>query len=202
MSSPAMLGIKEHRDSIRDYQRAQSAMQFYNYQGDGTIHKKQYTGKQWLRLDVSPLSGAVSPQRTGPLGSTIASLLAGPRRSTQGGECSGASRQTAARHQRLPTRPLVGGGGAAGCVHCGLRSLYARRFTFSQVEILEFSQKDEAAVKISRVNGRAAAGSSCHRCSASCFSSHHAESLPDPECQIVLFGFVLKYKTQQTELSI
>ncbi|KAM3607471.1 uncharacterized protein V6R79_008315 [Siganus canaliculatus] len=43
-SSPAMLGIKEHRDTIRDYQRAQSTMQFYNYQGDNTIHKKQYTG--------------------------------------------------------------------------------------------------------------------------------------------------------------
>ncbi|XP_022074245.1 plakophilin-4 isoform X4 [Acanthochromis polyacanthus] len=43
-SSPAMLGIKEHRDTIRDYQRAQSTMQFYNYQGDNSIHKKQYTG--------------------------------------------------------------------------------------------------------------------------------------------------------------
>ncbi|XP_028248960.1 plakophilin-4 isoform X2 [Parambassis ranga] len=39
-SSPAMLGIKEHRD----YQRAQSTMQFYNYQGDNSIHKKHYTG--------------------------------------------------------------------------------------------------------------------------------------------------------------
>ncbi|XP_041857265.1 plakophilin-4-like isoform X4 [Melanotaenia boesemani] len=43
-SSPAVLGIKEHRDTIRDYQRAQSAMQFYNYQGDSSIHRKQYTG--------------------------------------------------------------------------------------------------------------------------------------------------------------
>uniref|UniRef100_UPI0037E72798 plakophilin-4-like isoform X2 n=1 Tax=Semicossyphus pulcher TaxID=241346 RepID=UPI0037E72798 len=43
-SSPAMLGIKEHRDTIRDYQRAQSTMQFYNYQGDNSIHKNQYTG--------------------------------------------------------------------------------------------------------------------------------------------------------------
>uniref|UniRef100_A0A672I5L1 Plakophilin 4 n=1 Tax=Salarias fasciatus TaxID=181472 RepID=A0A672I5L1_SALFA len=43
-SSPAMLGIKEHRDTIRDYQRAQSTMQFYNYQGDNSIHKKQYLG--------------------------------------------------------------------------------------------------------------------------------------------------------------
>lgn len=43
-SSPAMLGIKEHRDTIRDYQRAQSTMQFYNYQGDGSDPKKQYTG--------------------------------------------------------------------------------------------------------------------------------------------------------------
>uniref|UniRef100_A0A673CYT3 Plakophilin 4 n=1 Tax=Sphaeramia orbicularis TaxID=375764 RepID=A0A673CYT3_9TELE len=43
-SSPAMLGIKEHRDTIRDYQRAQSTMQFYNYQGDNSVHKNQYTG--------------------------------------------------------------------------------------------------------------------------------------------------------------
>ncbi|MEQ2161499.1 Plakophilin-4 [Goodea atripinnis] len=47
-SSPAMLGIKEHRGSIRDYQRAQSTMQFYNYQGDGSIHRKQYTDGHFL----------------------------------------------------------------------------------------------------------------------------------------------------------
>ncbi|XP_035249013.1 plakophilin-4-like isoform X3 [Anguilla anguilla] len=40
-SSPAMLGIKEHRS---DYQRTKSSMQFYNYQGDNNIHKSQYTG--------------------------------------------------------------------------------------------------------------------------------------------------------------
>ncbi|XP_072300444.1 plakophilin-4 isoform X2 [Eucyclogobius newberryi] len=43
-SSPAMLGIKERRDTMRDYQRAQSTMQFYSYQGDNTVHKNQYTG--------------------------------------------------------------------------------------------------------------------------------------------------------------
>ncbi|XP_076018136.1 plakophilin-4-like isoform X2 [Genypterus blacodes] len=43
-SSPAMLGIKEHRETNRDYQRAQSTMQFYNYQGDNNVHKNQYTG--------------------------------------------------------------------------------------------------------------------------------------------------------------
>lgn len=48
MSSPAMLGMKEHRDTIRDYQRAQSTMQFYNFQGDNTIHKNQYTGTQTM----------------------------------------------------------------------------------------------------------------------------------------------------------
>ncbi|XP_037645253.1 plakophilin-4-like isoform X4 [Sebastes umbrosus] len=42
-SSPAVL-VKEHRDSIRDYQRAPSTMQFYNYQGGNSIHKNQYTG--------------------------------------------------------------------------------------------------------------------------------------------------------------
>lgn len=45
-SSPAMLGIKEHRDSVRDYQRVQSTMQFYNYQGDNNIHKNQYPGTE------------------------------------------------------------------------------------------------------------------------------------------------------------
>ncbi|XP_045062489.1 plakophilin-4-like isoform X1 [Coregonus clupeaformis] len=40
-SSPAMLGIKEHRS---DYQRAQSTMQFYKNQGDNNVHKYRYTG--------------------------------------------------------------------------------------------------------------------------------------------------------------
>ncbi|XP_036395980.1 plakophilin-4-like isoform X2 [Megalops cyprinoides] len=40
-SSPAMLGIKEHRS---DYQRTQSSMQYYNYQGDNNVHKSQHTG--------------------------------------------------------------------------------------------------------------------------------------------------------------
>ncbi|KAI1898266.1 hypothetical protein AGOR_G00070560 [Albula goreensis] len=40
-SSPAMLGIKEHHS---DYQRTQSSMQFYNYQGDNNANKSQHTG--------------------------------------------------------------------------------------------------------------------------------------------------------------
>ncbi|XP_029559195.1 plakophilin-4 isoform X2 [Salmo trutta] len=40
-SSPAILGIEEHRS---DYQRAPSTMQFYNNQGDNNVHKYQYTG--------------------------------------------------------------------------------------------------------------------------------------------------------------
>ncbi|XP_064183459.1 plakophilin-4 [Anguilla rostrata] len=40
-SSPAMLGIKEQHS---DYQRTQSSMQFYNYQGDNNANKTQYTG--------------------------------------------------------------------------------------------------------------------------------------------------------------
>lgn len=52
-SSPAVLGIKEHRDTIRDYQRAQSTMQFYNYQGDNSIHKNQYTGTQTMHTSES-----------------------------------------------------------------------------------------------------------------------------------------------------
>lgn len=39
MSSPA---IRDH--TLRDYQRAQSTMQFYNYQVDNSIHKKHYPG--------------------------------------------------------------------------------------------------------------------------------------------------------------
>lgn len=61
-SSPAMLGIKEHRDTIRDYQRAQSTMQFYNYQGDNTIHKKQYTGTQTKLFKL--LTGCISSQKS------------------------------------------------------------------------------------------------------------------------------------------
>ncbi|XP_075896455.1 plakophilin-4-like isoform X6 [Nelusetta ayraudi] len=67
MSSPAMLGIKEHRDSIRDYQRAQSAMQFYNYQGDGTIHKKQYTGSAQPSSYYYPSPTREEPRRTQPM---------------------------------------------------------------------------------------------------------------------------------------
>lgn len=40
-SSPAVLGIKEQRS---DYQRTQQPMQFYNYQGDSSVHKTPYTG--------------------------------------------------------------------------------------------------------------------------------------------------------------
>ncbi|XP_066542256.1 plakophilin-4-like isoform X2 [Hoplias malabaricus] len=40
-SSPAMLGIKEQRS---DYQRTQSSMQFYNYQGENSVHKTPHTG--------------------------------------------------------------------------------------------------------------------------------------------------------------
>ncbi|XP_018598710.2 plakophilin-4-like isoform X2 [Scleropages formosus] len=40
-SSPAMLGIKEHRSN---YQRAHSSMQFYNYQEDNHVHKSPFTG--------------------------------------------------------------------------------------------------------------------------------------------------------------
>lgn len=43
-SSPATLGMKEHRHSMRDYQSSHSAMQFYNYREDSSNHKKTYTG--------------------------------------------------------------------------------------------------------------------------------------------------------------
>lgn len=43
-SSPAMLGIKDRRETIRDYHRAPSSMQFYTYQTDNSAHKNQYTG--------------------------------------------------------------------------------------------------------------------------------------------------------------
>lgn len=41
-SSPAVLAITERRSN---YQRAQSTMQFYNYQGDNGVQKSQYAGK-------------------------------------------------------------------------------------------------------------------------------------------------------------
>ncbi|XP_047456271.1 plakophilin-4 isoform X3 [Mugil cephalus] len=66
-SSPAMLGIKEHRDTIRDYQRAQSTMQFYNYQGDNGIHKKQYTGSGKPSPYYYPSPTREEPRRTQPM---------------------------------------------------------------------------------------------------------------------------------------
>ncbi|XP_030285335.1 plakophilin-4 isoform X6 [Sparus aurata] len=66
-SSPAMLGIKEHRDTIRDYQRAQSTMQFYNYQGDNTIHKKQYTGSGQPSPYYYSSPTREEPRRTQPM---------------------------------------------------------------------------------------------------------------------------------------
>ncbi|XP_074550287.1 plakophilin-4 isoform X1 [Halichoeres trimaculatus] len=66
-SSPAMLGIKEHRDTIRDYQRAQSTMQFYNYQGDNSIHKNQYTGSGKPSPYYYPSPTREEPRRTQPM---------------------------------------------------------------------------------------------------------------------------------------
>lgn len=66
-SSPAMLGIKEHRDTIRDYQRSQSTMQFYNHQGDNSIHKKQYTGSGKPSPYYYPSPTREEPRRTQPV---------------------------------------------------------------------------------------------------------------------------------------
>ncbi|KAK5921031.1 hypothetical protein CgunFtcFv8_024771 [Champsocephalus gunnari] len=66
-SSPAMLGIKEHRDTIRDYQRSQSTMQFYNQQGDNSIHKKQYTGSGKPSPYYYPSPTREEPRRTQPV---------------------------------------------------------------------------------------------------------------------------------------
>ncbi|KAM9851018.1 plakophilin-4 [Aulostomus maculatus] len=67
MSSPAMLGIKEHRDTIGDYQRVQPTMQFYNYQGDTSIHKNQYTGSGKPSPYYYPSPTREEPRRTQPL---------------------------------------------------------------------------------------------------------------------------------------
>ncbi|XP_029936130.1 plakophilin-4 isoform X3 [Myripristis murdjan] len=66
-SSPAMLGLKEHRDIIRDYQRAQSTMQFYNYQGDNNVHKKQYTGSGKPSSFYYSSPTREEPRRTQPM---------------------------------------------------------------------------------------------------------------------------------------
>ncbi|XP_049904603.1 plakophilin-4 isoform X1 [Epinephelus moara] len=66
-SSPAMLGIKEHRDTIRDYQRAQSTMQFYNYHGDNSIHKNQYTGSGKPSSYYYSSPTREEPRRTQPM---------------------------------------------------------------------------------------------------------------------------------------
>ncbi|XP_040004114.1 plakophilin-4 isoform X6 [Xiphias gladius] len=66
-SSPAMLGIKEHRDTNKDYQRAQSTMQFYNYQGDNSIHKNQYTGSGKPSSYYYSSPTREEPRRTQPM---------------------------------------------------------------------------------------------------------------------------------------
>ncbi|XP_003961987.2 plakophilin-4 isoform X4 [Takifugu rubripes] len=67
MSSPAMLGVKDRRDTIRDYQRAQSTMQFYNYQGESGAHKKQFTGSGQPSPYYYPSPTREEPRRTQPL---------------------------------------------------------------------------------------------------------------------------------------
>nr|XP_057937394.1 plakophilin-4-like isoform X4 [Doryrhamphus excisus] len=64
MSSPAMLAVRDHRDTIRDYQRAQSTMQFYNYQVDNSIHKTQYTGSGKPSPYYYPSPTREEPRRT------------------------------------------------------------------------------------------------------------------------------------------
>lgn len=66
-SSPAMLGIKERRDTIRDYQRAPSTMQFYSYQGDDSVHKNQYTGSGKPSSYYYSSPTREEPRRTQPM---------------------------------------------------------------------------------------------------------------------------------------
>ncbi|XP_061925952.1 plakophilin-4-like isoform X1 [Entelurus aequoreus] len=67
MSSPAMLGVRDHRDTVRDYQRAPSTMQFYNYQVDNSIHKSQYTGSGKPSPYYYPSPTREEPRRTQPV---------------------------------------------------------------------------------------------------------------------------------------
>ncbi|XP_051938629.1 plakophilin-4-like isoform X2 [Hippocampus zosterae] len=63
MSSPA---IRDH--TLRDYQRAQSTMQFYNYQVDNSIHKKHYPGSGMTSsYYYHPSPTREEPRRTQPL---------------------------------------------------------------------------------------------------------------------------------------
>uniref|UniRef100_A0A8C6WZZ1 Plakophilin 4 n=2 Tax=Neogobius melanostomus TaxID=47308 RepID=A0A8C6WZZ1_9GOBI len=66
-SSPAMLGIKAGRDTIRDYQRAPSTMQFYSYQADNSVHKNQYTGSGKPSSYYYPSPTREEPRRTQPV---------------------------------------------------------------------------------------------------------------------------------------
>ncbi|XP_061696731.1 plakophilin-4-like isoform X2 [Syngnathoides biaculeatus] len=62
MSSPA---IRDH--TLRDYQRTQSTMQFYNYQVDSSIQKNQYTGSGKHSPYYYPSPTQEEPRRTQPL---------------------------------------------------------------------------------------------------------------------------------------
>ncbi|KAM9803576.1 plakophilin-4-like isoform X2 [Syngnathus typhle] len=61
MSSPA---IRDH--TLRDYQRAPSTMQFYNYQVDNAINKNQYTGSGKPLSYYYPSPTREEPRRTQP----------------------------------------------------------------------------------------------------------------------------------------
>ncbi|XP_033843340.1 plakophilin-4 isoform X2 [Periophthalmus magnuspinnatus] len=66
-SSPAVLGIKERRDTLRDYQRAQSTMQFYSYQGENSVPKNQYTGSGKPSSYYYSSPTREEPRRTQPM---------------------------------------------------------------------------------------------------------------------------------------
>ncbi|KAF6726745.1 Plakophilin-4 [Oryzias melastigma] len=66
-SSPATLGMKEHRHSMRDYQSSHSAMQFYNYREDSSNHKKPYTGSGKPSPYYYSTPTREEPRRTQPL---------------------------------------------------------------------------------------------------------------------------------------
>ncbi|KAM9804946.1 plakophilin-4-like [Neosynchiropus ocellatus] len=67
MSSPATLSAREQRETLRDYQRTQSTMQFYNYQGDVSVHKNHYTGSVKPSSYYYPSPTREEPRRTQPM---------------------------------------------------------------------------------------------------------------------------------------
>uniref|UniRef100_A0A3B4EFH2 Plakophilin 4 n=1 Tax=Pygocentrus nattereri TaxID=42514 RepID=A0A3B4EFH2_PYGNA len=104
-SSPAMLGIREHRLSKR---RAQSSMQLYNYYGDTNRNKNLYTGSgkhSAYFISSYPSPSLEEPQRPQPLQYPVVSERQALKRNTNYVDFYSTTRRPSYRAQAYPASP-------------------------------------------------------------------------------------------------